>query len=48
MGWGVPESEGHDDFVVSLALCCRAAEDLIPPAAGVLIRSKPDHEQQEW
>jgi hypothetical protein len=48
MGWGVPESEGHDDFVVSLALCCRAAEELIPPAVGVLIRSKPDHEHQEW
>jgi len=48
MGWGVPESEGHDHFVVSLALVCCAAEDLIPPAAGILIRSKPDHEQQEW
>jgi hypothetical protein len=48
MAWGVPESEGHDDFVVSLALVCRAAEELIPPAAGILIRSKPDQEQNEW
>ena len=48
MGWGVPESEGHDDFVVSLALVCRVAEELIPPAAGILLRSKPDREHQEW
>jgi len=25
ISWSVPESEGHDDFVVSLALACRAA-----------------------
>ncbi len=48
MAWAVPENEGHDDFVVSLALVCRAAEELTPPAAGVLIRSKPDPEQQGW
>lgn len=48
MAWAVPETEGHDDFVVSLALACRAAEELIPPAAGGLIRAKRPDEKQEW
>jgi len=44
MGWGVPDTEGHDDFVTSLALVCRAAEELrLPPASG-LIRAQPDRE----
>jgi hypothetical protein len=36
--WGVPPQDGHDDFVVSLALCCRAAEDRAPVALGGLVR----------
>ena len=48
LAWGVPETEGHDDFVTSLALTCRAAEELTPPAAGVLIRAKPDRDQEGW
>jgi hypothetical protein len=47
MGRGVPDIEGNDDVVVSLELVGRAAEDLAPPAAGVLIRSESDREQQE-
>jgi hypothetical protein len=44
LAWSVPESEGHDDFVVSLALCARAAESLVPPAAGGVIRARPEVE----
>jgi hypothetical protein len=44
LAWSVPESEGHDDFVVSLALCARAAESGPPPAHGGLIRARPDGE----
>jgi hypothetical protein len=44
LAWGVPDTEGHDDFVVSLALCCRAVEELAPPPASVLIRARPDDE----
>jgi hypothetical protein len=29
--WFVPEKEGHDDFLMSLGLCVRAAEQM-PPA----------------
>jgi hypothetical protein len=48
LGWSVPPTEGHDDFVVSLALCCRAADCVTAPAAGVLLRSAPDHEVGAW
>ena len=48
LAWSVPETEGHDDFVVSLALCCRAAEGLVPPAASGLIRPGPDAEYRAW
>jgi Terminase RNaseH-like domain len=44
MAWGVPETEGHDDFVTSLALLCRAAEELVPPPVSALIRARPDEE----
>ncbi len=44
MAWAVPESEGHDDFVTSLALTCRAAERMSPVAAGGLVRSVDDRE----
>lgn len=47
MGWGVPEGQGHDDFLSSLALVCRAAEEMPPPAAGFLIRSRPE-ENERW
>jgi hypothetical protein len=41
IAWGVPPSEGHDDFVISLALCCRAAATTFLPAASGLVRPKP-------
>ncbi|MGI8825277.1 MAG: hypothetical protein ACR2JC_06500 [Chloroflexota bacterium] len=44
MAWAVPESEGHDDFVTSLAMVCRAAERMSPVAAGGLVRSVDDRE----
>ncbi len=44
LAWSVPESEGHDDFAVSLALCARAAESGPPPALGGLVRAQPDGE----
>ncbi|HZU13372.1 MAG TPA: hypothetical protein VFB58_11080 [Chloroflexota bacterium] len=46
LAWAVPETEGHDDFVVSLALAARAAESLVPPAAGGMIR--PTAEETGW
>jgi hypothetical protein len=45
MAWGVPPSEGHDDFVASLALCCQAAAGMAPQPASVLIRAQSDHEE---
>lgn len=47
LAWGVPEREGHDDFVVSLALCCRAASVAAPPAASGLVRAAPP-DSGEW
>lgn len=44
MAWGVPPSEGHDDFVASLALCCQAAASMAPQPASVLIRAQSDFE----
>jgi hypothetical protein len=46
--WSVPDSEGHDDFVVSLALCARAAESAVPPAAGRLKRAEPTADDRGW
>jgi hypothetical protein len=48
MSWSVPATEGHDDFVVSLALCCRAADGLAPPGAGTLMRATSDDEVPGW
>lgn len=44
LAWSVPESEGHDDFVVSLALCARAAETTPPLAIGGMLRAPSDGE----
>jgi phage FluMu gp28-like protein len=40
MRFYVPEAEGHDDFVVSLALCARAAYGAVRPSLGALIRPR--------
>ncbi len=39
--WSVPPAEGHDDFVTSLALCCRAVNEAAPLAFGTLVRPPP-------
>jgi phage FluMu gp28-like protein len=41
MSFSVPSSEGHDDFVISLALAVRAATAVNPPAYGGIVRSRP-------
>lgn len=46
VAWAVTPTEGHDDFVTSLALCCRAAESLLPLPAGSLIR--PPAPDERW
>ncbi len=33
----VPIEEGHDDFVISLALCAHAASSMLPPAAHAVV-----------
>ena len=33
----VPAAEGHDDYLMSLALCCRAAELAAPPPESAII-----------
>jgi hypothetical protein len=38
----VPPSEGHDDFVMSLALAVRAASSSRPAPMGMLLRAPPD------
>jgi len=45
MDGGAPPSEGHDDFVASLALCCQAAAGMAPQPASVLIRAQSDREE---
>jgi hypothetical protein len=48
LSWAVPAHEGHDDFVVSLALCARAAENAPPPPAGSIKRSQPTPDDSGW
>ncbi len=37
MRFYVPENEGHDDYLMSLALRCQAAQEAMPPAASALV-----------
>ena len=41
MRFSVPASEGHDDFLVSLALCCQAAAGAAPPPESLVIPPRP-------
>ncbi len=41
MRFYVEDREGHDDFVMSLALCAHAATQVAPAAVGALIRARP-------
>jgi len=38
MDFYVEQSEGHDDFVISLALVCEGLERLVGPAESVLVK----------
>jgi hypothetical protein len=44
----VPEDEGHDDFVMSLALCLRAAGSTPPPAASTVLAAEDVLEDEAW
>jgi hypothetical protein len=41
MRFFVPIAEGHDDFLMSLALCCQAAKLAAPPPCSAIIRPRP-------
>jgi hypothetical protein len=38
--WHVPEAEGHDDFLTSLALCCWAADLAAAPGESAVVRPR--------
>jgi hypothetical protein len=40
MKFFVPANEGHDDYLMSLALCCHAAQAAAPPAESAVIRPR--------
>jgi len=44
----VPEDQGHDDFVVSAALCVAAAEGLRVQPAGTELRARPAYAGERW
>jgi hypothetical protein len=46
MRFSVPASEGHDDYLMSLALVARAAVDA-PPAESAVIHARP-MEYNRW
>jgi hypothetical protein len=48
MRWYVEESEGHDDRVVSLALCCWAADLAAAPAEDAVVRARPVGYETGW
>jgi hypothetical protein len=48
LAWGVPPSQGHDDFVSSFALCCKAARDVAPNPAGGLVRATQYEADSKW
>jgi hypothetical protein len=41
MRFYVPVAEGHDDYLMSLALCCHAATGAAPPPESTIIRPRP-------
>ncbi|HLJ68822.1 MAG TPA: hypothetical protein VKX16_15815, partial [Chloroflexota bacterium] len=49
MAWSVPDAEGHDDFIVSLALCAHAANLTLPPIASGIVRAQPTpDDESRW
>jgi hypothetical protein len=47
MAWGAGDG-GHDDFVTSLALCVKAAEETAPAPVGGLVRPQPGPDDGGW
>ncbi len=43
MAWSVDESDGHDDFLTSAALCARAASRLSAEPARAVVAPQPDY-----
>jgi hypothetical protein len=48
MRWYVEESEGHDDRLMSLALCCWAADLAAAPAEDAVVRPRPVGYETGW
>lgn len=48
IGFFVPETEGHDDFVVSAALCVAAGRGYGVAPAGTEVRAKPAYADERW
>jgi hypothetical protein len=44
MKFFVPATEGHDDYLMSLALCCHAAQAAAPPAESVAASPRRERE----
>jgi hypothetical protein len=44
----VPEERGHDDFVISAALCVAAAAGLRVRPAGTEVRARPAYADERW
>ena len=48
LGFFVPEAAGHDDFVVSAALCVAAAGGSGVASAGATVHAKPAYSNERW
>ena len=47
MAWGAGDG-GHDDYVASLALCVKAANETLPLPAGGIVRALPGPDDEGW
>ena len=47
MAWEAADG-GHDDYVASLALCIKAANETAPPPIGGMVRPQPDDDEGGW
>jgi hypothetical protein len=47
MAWGAGGG-GHDDYVASLALCVKAANETLPLPAGGIVRALPGPDDEGW
>ena len=49
--FGVPAREGHDDYLMSLALCAHAATQVPPPPVSQVIPPEEEyqpHRGEDW